>query len=661
MTDEFEVFSPCSATRPSELSSGITGNEQTPGQPTSSFQHQDVADSAPVDSQEENQQIAERVVGRKSRKRTKHNTSELHKKNEAEKKRIKQLADIISLLREELALHNRTGSGVCGNPHSVSRNDLLRMTLQQLIKHRGSGCAVPSLHVPSESQHDLTWSPGLASGQPRPSVPEAARPLSKLPSDSHHDSATKRKKCNGTSSGANMSPANEQQHSFSAQPADDTVDMETLHLPIDLDMFEMRFPETEHNSSTRTGSGSGVGTVNAGRIANYEPAVAEVAIDVEIHHSPFDLEMFEVQILETESNSSNRTGSGSGVGNHPISPIANCEPTMAACTNTVNISDLSCDAHAEEKKALGTVAGLISHCSDWYGVGTASFHLPMIMLAVLARILVGDWETAPRMFTWSDKDEARGVGVGLLSRLRNLLGVGLITTEIRDDEFLPENTDHLHLLLALCCLLGAAWCCCLPVWATDWLGRLESERNISKAVRRTWIRCYLCIPLPLILISCAFQSYQDSGSVQTTTGQLLLRLVSTGFISLTVPLTLLQAGENALGIRRAALLAYGILTVGTGARTATLEDVMIVRWHLCSAMIYTSLIAHLQDSLFILAVALAARPTGFSKAVGITLMSTVVLCGKLVWCRLGNRRSMTEGVSPSSIHLMLEPSRSSKK
>ena len=120
VADEFELFLACSVMPPSELlSSGTNGTEQPPVQPASSFQHQDVAESAPVDSQQEIHQIAERVVGRKSRKRSNPSESELHKKNETEKKRIKQLADIIARLREELALH--VDAHAC-DPHSVSRN-----------------------------------------------------------------------------------------------------------------------------------------------------------------------------------------------------------------------------------------------------------------------------------------------------------------------------------------------------------------------------------------------------------------------------------------------------------------------------------------------------------------------------------------------------------
>ena len=107
--------------------------------------------------------------------------------------------------------------------------------------------------------------------------------------------------------------------------------------------------------------------------------------------------------------------------------------------------------------------------------------------------------------------------------------------------------------------------------------------------------------------------------------------------------TLLQTDQNALRIRRAALVAFGVHTVG--AQTATLEVMWfkMVRWHLCSAMLYTSLIDHLQDSLFILACTSPAGNSGFSQVVGLTLISAVTLCGKLKWCRLHlERRSIDD-------------------
>ena len=146
MADESDEL--CSVMRPSEFSSDTTGTEQPPVQPASSFQHQDVADSAPVVSHQQIKQIAERVVGRKSRKRS--SASELHKKNKAEKKRIKKQADIVARLRDELALH--VDACVC-DPHSISRNDLLRMALHQLTKERESGCALPGPDVASPNNH----------------------------------------------------------------------------------------------------------------------------------------------------------------------------------------------------------------------------------------------------------------------------------------------------------------------------------------------------------------------------------------------------------------------------------------------------------------------------------------------------------------------------
>ena len=363
-----------------------------------------------------------------------------------------------------------------------------------------------------------------------------------------------------------------------------------------------------------------------------------VQIELENQDPPIDLDMFEVQLLETEHNSSNGTGSGSGVGSHRISPIDISEPTMAASTSTA--SDL-------DETPRGRVAGLIS---DWCDVGTARSHLAVVMLAVLAVLadpnetwadLVRGRETSSTMYTWSDKHEARGVDAT----------TDTIQASSWIDLLLSGTTDHLHIFGSGLALLGAAWCWHLPIWAKDWLGRVELERNTTKAVRRTCMRFFLYIPMPLVQIVKA-RSYQGSGSVQTSSSQLL---GLSGIIFLFVIPILLQADGNASGmprgcIRRAGLLAHGVLskllTVGTGVQTFTLEEAWsdIARWYFCSALIYTSLIDHLQDSLFILALCLAASPAGLMWTVGLTLTSMAALCGKLMWCRLHleNGRSIEE-------------------
>ena len=125
--DGFETLSACSMS-----------DERMAIKTETTFASAQPAGSTPQPSRE-NQPTAQRAIRRKSRKRN--NESELHKKNEAEKKRIKRQADIILLLRDELVLHVDTG--VC-DPRDVSRNDLLEMSLQQLTKERQSRSAHPS-------------------------------------------------------------------------------------------------------------------------------------------------------------------------------------------------------------------------------------------------------------------------------------------------------------------------------------------------------------------------------------------------------------------------------------------------------------------------------------------------------------------------------------
>ena len=163
------------------------------------------------------------------------------------------------------------------------------------------------------------------------------------------------------------------------------------------------------------------------------------------------------------------------------------------------------------------------------------------------------------------------------------------------------------------------------------------------------MRFYLCVLFPLIHTCCAIESpilesiipllpsiypIRQTMTIQTVMYQLL------GFAFVVGPLWLLLTCENIVRIRRAWLLTrlaraaqHGLLGAGFGA-SGDILWLQLARFHLCSAVAYTSLIDHLQDSLFILAVVLAATPIGFTQIVGLTMTSTVALCGKLVWCRL---------------------------
>ena len=241
--------------------------------------------------------------------------------------------------------------------------------------------------------------------------------------------------------------------------------------------------------------------------------------------------------------------------------------------------------------------------------------LPAWSAAVGRDWVGGDWQSAPRMFSWSDQIEARGV----------------VEARIRAS---PSGNDgNLQHLLSLYCLLGAALCWCLPVCAKDWLRKLELETNTISSIRRTWMRFYFFYLLPLFQIGCAFHSSRDSGSIQTVICRLL------GFTFIAVAFFLLfQTDENFLRTRRAWLVTFWVFRLGyQWDALNTSEDLLwlkIARWHLCSTVVHTSLVDHLQESFFILAVVLAASPAGFSKVVGITVASTVTLCAKLRWYQL---------------------------
>ena len=83
---------------------------------------------------EQPQQLVELSSARRRNKSKKRSSeAQLQQRNDAEKKRIKKQSDTIALIQDELALHVDLRHV---NPHKVSRQELLELTLQQLIKSR---------------------------------------------------------------------------------------------------------------------------------------------------------------------------------------------------------------------------------------------------------------------------------------------------------------------------------------------------------------------------------------------------------------------------------------------------------------------------------------------------------------------------------------------
>ena len=112
---------------------------------------------------------------------------------------------------------------------------------------------------------------------------------------------------------------------------------------------------------------------------NDPPAAAEVAT-LETLEPALDLDLFEVQFLETGNNSSTCTGSGSGAGSEHIEQIDHFEPVVVASTSTMNDLGLSSNADAEEKSALSTVATLRPHYLGSMSSDLASFVVGAVIL-----------------------------------------------------------------------------------------------------------------------------------------------------------------------------------------------------------------------------------------------------------------------------------------
>ena len=114
----------------------------------------------------------------------------------AQSAEVERLQAVLTDFHTPDAMSNQHLHQLWSQPHDIA-------AISQLF-------AVPVL--PSEPHGNLACSAGiLASEHPMPSVPEATQPLNNLPIDPPEDSATKRKKYNGSSSGARSFPEGEHQ------------------------------------------------------------------------------------------------------------------------------------------------------------------------------------------------------------------------------------------------------------------------------------------------------------------------------------------------------------------------------------------------------------------------------------------------------------------
>ena len=83
------------------------------------------------------------VEGNKTRK--KRSSEEQSRRNEAEKKRIRKASDTIDLLRSELVLHSGMIENPDCSPSDMSKQAVLELSLQQLVKLRCHRMACPKV------------------------------------------------------------------------------------------------------------------------------------------------------------------------------------------------------------------------------------------------------------------------------------------------------------------------------------------------------------------------------------------------------------------------------------------------------------------------------------------------------------------------------------
>ena len=91
----------------------------------------------------DNSEEPKEVEGNKTRK--KRSSEEQSRRNEAEKKRIRKASDTIDLLRSELVLHSGMIENPDCSPSDMSKQAVLELSLQQLVKLRCHRMACPKV------------------------------------------------------------------------------------------------------------------------------------------------------------------------------------------------------------------------------------------------------------------------------------------------------------------------------------------------------------------------------------------------------------------------------------------------------------------------------------------------------------------------------------
>merc|ERR1712086_42467 len=198
-------------------------------------------------------------------------------------------------------------------------------------------------------------------------------------------------------------------------------------------------------------------------------------------------------------------------------------------------------------------------------------------------------------------------------------------------ESLPEVASQLLFWLSpVVCLMGAFWCWYLPVQATTLLRKLNldlSDHRDGVAADTYLILAYIYVVIPLFQLAEACQAYLTSGSLQDA----IIRYLTYPLI-LAVGVYRLQMSKEMFLRTRRVLVLIGIPSwcILQQHASYTIWWSMIARFQILSVVVNTSLIDHLQESLFVLAGVLVVSPPGLFAIAGIFPVGVIGMCAKIL-------------------------------
>ena len=310
-----------------------------------------------------------------------------------------------------------------------------------------------------------------------------------------------------------------------------------------------------------------------------------------------------------------------------------------------SMGSLLCDAVTTASSAIVTTL-LDSDSTAMLSVDDESENRPTAALDLLATVCQAEIGSAAGFSTGNgrgmlidpwllDNDNQSSTSVRVssgweLTSSNAMWGFVMMCAILHTRFFLPtfsiSNPELPQLGLSLCCLLGAIGCSFLPVWAKKLFRKLSLDTDHShnaNEVRARSTLAYFYYVLPWFQAALAYHTYRESGSIKNA---ILSHLVMPGFA--------IALGWSHLVRKFRRVMLFCVFPVFCIQGTVPYELYWLIettRWHLAGAMMNTSLIVPLQESLFMLAGILVLDPPGLIIICSIIVGGMVASCAKILW------------------------------